>query len=91
MKRISYKVAKAIEQAGYLFSIEVNEYFTEYFPYYIEVWLWLWKQKNISIDILGYYDMKTLTHINGELKGFNDPEEAIKSAIEYVVDNKLIK
>lgn len=63
-------------------------------PYAKDVWLWLWREKKKDIDILRYlcyYGMKAFIHINGELKGFNDPEDAIIEGIEYLVDNNLIK
>lgn len=68
---------------------------------YLEVWLWLWREKKIRIepddnkykiydatewtDTLGYH----LIEMSGNV--FIDPEEAIKQAIEYLVDKNLIK
>lgn len=61
MKRCSFKVAKAIKEAGY-----PQEYCGEYFnkygaidsylgyniarPYAMEVWLWLWREKCIHLN-----------------------------------------
>lgn len=60
-------------------------------PSYLKVWLWLWREKEIKIshrigvDIIGIED-------NDAIDGsFDDPEGAIISAIEYLVDNNLIE
>lgn len=58
-------------------------------PTYIDVWLWLWREKKYPIDV----DCYNATHwstdiVSGE---FTDPEEAIVEAIDYLVDNNLIK
>lgn len=60
-------------------------------PYYMDVWLWLWREKKECIDIVSAHNNDSLVYINNELKGFNDPEEAIIAAIEYLVTNNLIK
>lgn len=63
-------------------------------PTYLEVWLWLWREKDIKIDIDYCINKCAIFDITQEViysRTFDDPEEAIKSAIEYVVDNKLIK
>lgn len=101
MKRVSFKVAKALKEAGYP-QDRTNSHYTNcgelvYYgiagetgfdaPTYLEVWLWLWREKNISIDWKDGY-----IYVNGEEIGcFNEPEEAIIAAIEYLVDNDLIK
>lgn len=67
MKRVSFKVAKAIKNAGYPLEIKLIEeaeklgwndkaFFTgmatcALLPTCIEVWLWLWREKGIYIDI----------------------------------------
>lgn len=67
-------------------------------PTYMEVWLWLWKEKKICINC--NLDKYNLLHmwwctnedgINYNTPNFNSPEEAIISAIEYLVENNLIK
>ena len=111
LKRVSYKVAKALKEAGYpqgnlsvwydrhgvIFTIRPKEG-TEYYvaPEYLKVWLWLWREKRIFIEILqnvfgvemyiwkDYYD-------NIYKEDCKDPEEAIIAAIEYIVNNKLLK
>ena len=65
MKRVSFNVAKAIKEAGYL--QEKTDYYYDYneciqkrcncyvnckcvTPTYLEVWLWLWREKKICIN-----------------------------------------
>ena len=106
MKRVSFNIAKAIKEAGYPQEAEENELsYSEYcseskifvlIPYVMEVWLWLWKEKGIYLNIdskvrnmtgvLIIIDEKAIKFIERE-----DPEEAIISAIEYLVNNDLIK
>lgn len=68
-------------------------------PTYLDVWLWLWREKKIYIDInciqCSEYSVDvSIWHEYGgyhyECK-FTDPYEAIISAIEYLVENNLIK
>lgn len=93
MKQVSLKVAKALKEAGYYFSYEVNEYFTKYFPTYIEVWLWLWREKNINIKDTrdGAVWIWVGDNPSIYLQVSRDPEEVIVTAIEYLVNNKLLK
>lgn len=72
-------------------------------PTYLDAWLWLWREKKIAIgcpheNTYNYW----FTNINAENDKSlilwkyssgecNDPEEAIISAIDYLVDNDLIK
>lgn len=58
-------------------------------PYAMGVWLWLW-DKGICIEIKDnhYY---TLAKVNNERIPDDTPEEAIIAAIDYLVDNELIK
>ena len=59
-------------------------------PTYLEVWLWLWREKGICIEI-----KDNLYHITAKVQNQRfhgeDPEEAIIAAIDYLVDNDLIK
>lgn len=65
LNRVSFKVAKAIKEAGY--PQGNGQYYAEdglivtkdkdtkflcryYIPSYIEAWLWLWREKNIQIS-----------------------------------------
>lgn len=117
LKRISFEVAKAIKEAGYLqvgyywYSPQGVECYSESdldelryvsAPTYIDVWLWLWREKNIRFDVedlwdaeLSYPERGCASNTN-QLGGIctpevSDPEEAIIAAIEYLVDNNLIK
>lgn len=67
-------------------------------PTYMEVWLWLWREKRICINCkLDKYNLLPMwwctneDDINYNTPNFNDPEEAIIAAIEYLVENDLIK
>lgn len=63
----------------------------------MEVWLWLWREKKIDLQMLGYKNGKAKCYIERSnihedfLSEMCDPEEAIIAAIEYLVDNDLIK
>lgn len=103
MKRISFKTAKALKEAGY--PQEAKEYecsYSEYdsesktfvlIPYAMEVLLWLWREKKIAIELLTDYDDLWFFDIREyvETKSLHDPEEAIIAAVEYLVENDLIK
>lgn len=68
-------------------------------PTYIETWLWLWREKKNEIDI----QVLSRRGGGGRVRVFpdyfklskvfelNDPEEAIAKAIDYLVENNLIK
>lgn len=71
-------------------------------PTYIEVWLWLWQEKKHYIKVLPIgveFCWQILLRENNEWHSlgilsktnFYDPEAAIIAAIEYLVDNDLIK
>lgn len=116
MKRVSFKVAKAIKDAGYPQNL-TNSHYTNCgelvcygiagemgfdIPTYLEVWLWLWREKHIRFDVEDLWDAKLSYPERGcasntnQLGGIctpevSDPEEAIIAAIEYLVDNKLLK
>lgn len=58
-------------------------------PTYLEVWLWLWKEKNIQLQ-----PSQKIVYIwpNGILiDNISDVEDGIITAINYLVDNDLIK
>lgn len=62
-------------------------------PIYLEVWLWLWK-RGVKIELGNDYDNDTIIPFYGAnfIDGiYENPEEAIIAAIEYLVDNDLIK
>lgn len=66
-------------------------------PTYLDAWLWLWREKKAEIDI------QVASYARGRVRVWpeyfksskvfesNDPEEAIAKAIDYLVDNNLIK
>lgn len=111
MKRVTFKIAKALKDAGY--PQEGRWYYSpdgsigevvpdpeDYLaPTYLEIWLWLWREKGIKIDITTYFDSikgyKSLATILCYKYTYSiecsDPEETIKSAIEYLCNNDLIK
>lgn len=68
-------------------------------PTYIEVWMWLWRVKKIYIDInciqcSEYNTEVSIWHDYGEYQyacQSTDPEVAITQAIDYLVENKLLK
>lgn len=71
-------------------------------PTYLDVWLWLWREKGIRFDIEDLWDVELSYPERGcasntnQLGGIctpevSDPEEAIITAIEHLVDNKLLK
>lgn len=106
MKRVSLKIGKALKRAGFpqsllrgwayidgelVWSDTIDLYLREECtaPLIMEAWLWLW-EKGICIEIKNnhYY---TLAKVNNERFHGDTPEEAIIAAIEYLVDNDLIK
>lgn len=114
MKRVSFKVAKAIKEAGYPQYGHCEEFYDSHGnvvskmcdmhklvyprPTYIEVWLWLWREKKIKTLLSPVFDDdgndrdKVWIAIEAkEFDEYDDPEEAIIAAIEYLVDNNLIK
>lgn len=64
-------------------------------PTYLEVWIWLWREKKKCIDIVFSEDEDGWTFMQNpspcDCGLYQDPEEAIISAINYLVDNNLIK
>lgn len=105
-KRVTFEVAKAIKEAGYPQNIKECPFYNEegtllggdydfwkfskkfslfyIVPTYLSVWLWLWREKHIAIEA-------DYSFANNDRKDFNDPEETIIAAIEYLVENKLLK
>lgn len=60
-------------------------------PSYLEVWLWLIREKKINLSPI-YWNSDKSWHVPGFIKDrCNDPEDAIISAINYLVENKLLK
>lgn len=100
-KRVSFKVAEAIKEAGYPQDNEEMHY--SYFndneeiicrcPHYLDVWLWLWREKDIRINTRDYFSGLAVSESSSSYDSvsYTDPEEAIIAAIEYLVDNNLIK
>lgn len=67
-------------------------------PTYVEVWFWLWRTKKISINIDHLHGIFWGANTYGEYvkngdgkPEHNDPEDAIMDAVNYLVDNKLLK
>lgn len=139
-KRVSYKIAKALKEAGYPQGITRDVYVIkedcrtciEYpigvcisssvalpqdyiadIPFALDVWLWLWRQKKYRILFSASNQRWNEVHgivtgTDGEVcesyhrgakaydatdhdANWSDPEEAIEKAVEYLVDNKLLK
>lgn len=66
-----------------------QDYYTA--PTYLDVWLWLWREKGIKYEIV-----KSGTHVLCKEEPYKfhyekDPEEAIIAAVNYLVENNLIK
>lgn len=141
MKKVSYKIAKAIKDAGYpqpdknsglteVYALEdhddnfvpytrIGKLTTNYHcqtfrmlrdipfvvaPTYLDVWLWLWQEKKIKICVehkvsVDGNDRNTDVYIlapfyalpHSMIKLYNNPEDALIDAIEYLVENGLIK
>lgn len=69
-----------------------QDYYTA--PAYLDVWLWLWREKDIHIDVDNDCFGDGCTSFNDktfEEHNANDPEEAVITAIEYLVKHNLIK
>lgn len=59
-------------------------------PTYFEVWLWLWQEKKIILELQCQIAVGWSTPLL-QNRFFNNQEEAIEAAIEYLVENDLIK
>lgn len=71
-----------------------NSYNKADIPTYLEVYLWLWNELGIKFIIdLDEDGAKCYGRVNDVIidESGDDPEEAIKQAIEYLVTNNLIK
>ena len=124
MKRVSFKVAKAIKSAGYpqekkdgtaLYPVKgefkgklcgynsdapERDKLSIVAPTYFEVWLWLWREKKCYIqpelcfksnNESSFVCIDKINHIALVKSSSQDPEEAIIAAIEYLVENNLLK
>ena len=62
-------------------------------PAYLDVWLWLWREKKKRIHTRYYYGGLAVSESSSDYGSIShaDPEEAIIAAIEYLVENDLIK
>lgn len=68
-------------------------------PAYPDVWRWLWKEKGCFIQVIKFEGPIFIPYIfmKNENTGCShdirahDPEEAVIEAINYMVDNDLIK
>lgn len=60
-------------------------------PTYLDVWLWLWREKGIVIDPDEVGNDWYIDSFMLPMETYPDPEEAIIAAIEYLVDNDLVK
>lgn len=110
MEQVSFKVAKALKEAGYSqkygegtmcyaedgtyfeHDSSIEEYFPEIFciaPTYLDVWLWLWRERGIRIH--NEYKKVIIMPMGVLIECENDPEKSIAAAIEYLIDNNLIK
>lgn len=59
-------------------------------PYAMDVWLWLWREKHIAIELLHTFKQGWGSNLL-RYHYHKDPEEAIIAAIEYLIENKLLK
>lgn len=110
MKIVSFKVAKALNEAGYPQATEywyskdgelcyslsdLDELGYISCPTYLSTWLWLWREKKKWIDVSFSLDEDNWTFMQDpspcDCGLYTDPEEAIIAAIEYLVENKLLK
>lgn len=63
-------------------------------PTYLDVWLWLWREKGIAIDVKefdGEWDSVFVHAYSYVSTPKTDPEEAISTAVDCLVENNLIK
>lgn len=105
MKRVSFKVAKALKEAGYP-QENCDEYLNKYGaidfylghntarPTYLEAWLWLCREKRMLLSIqefCGEWNVYSPQAHGHIAEHYADPEEAIINAIDHLVDNNLIK
>lgn len=62
-------------------------------PFVMEVWLWLWKERHIALELFvtPYDKWVAPLPVYLQYDERSDPEEAIETTIEYLVNNNLIK
>lgn len=60
-------------------------------PTYLESWIWLWREKKSIIQVLFDGEWYCQSTTANQAFSSSDPEEAIIAAIDYLVDNDLIK
>lgn len=69
-------------------------------PTYLEVWIWLWREKKCYIqtdlcfrdnDESAFVTIDKANNVAIVNSASHDPEESIIAAIEYLVENNLIK
>lgn len=61
-------------------------------PYVTDAWRWLWREKNIYVQVGLKCCTLSFPHVDScTFKLTTDPEEAIEAAIDYIVDNNLLK
>lgn len=111
MKRVSFKAAQALKDAGYP-QDQTDSHYTNcgeliYYgiagetgfdaPTYLDVWLWLWREKMIKLMLTPIFDEmcndtdKVGIVVPSCYIEADDPEEVIINAIEFLVENNLIK
>lgn len=84
-----YKEGELVEKRW-----KIQKYNVADAPIYTDVWLWLRREKGIRIKdtcegaVWVWIDNESSRYIE---VGTKDPEDAITAAIEYIVDNNLIK
>lgn len=79
-------------ESGELLNISITGYYGIPAPTYLEVWLWLWREKKIYIGLEAesypHDGMCVPSYIDAP---YSDPEDALIAAIEYLVNNKILK
>lgn len=112
-KLVSFKVAKALKEAGYPQEYSVFGGTTCHYkdentlqhhseigcyeniecaaPTYTSAWLWLVREKDFNLSPIFWHSDKSW-HTPGFIRDRSgDPEDAIISAIDFLVENNLIK
>lgn len=100
IKKIGYpqdiwKYSWFYNEDGELLNISNTGYYEIPAPTYMEVWLQLWREKRKCIEIIFSEDEDGWTFMQNpspcDCGLYQDPEDAIIAAIEYLVTNKLNK
>lgn len=68
-----------------------REHIEYYASTYLDAWLWLWRKKKSIIQVLFDGEWYCQSTTANQAFSSSDPEEAIIAAIDYLVDNDLIK